>query len=167
MQKFFPAVMFMCLLCFGCDSFPGGYGDNLAGDAEPDPGDAATPHDGASASNDAGASPDADGGTPSDGGTLTDGGAASDGGTLTDGGATSDDGGTQSCSSDSDCQEGQVCVEGVCVCDGEGTSETCADGKTLLCHVPPGHPSRQRDVCVGTHAVDAHLAHGDTLGHCP
>ena len=39
--------------------------------------------------------------------------------------------------------------------------------KVVLCHKPPGNPSNGQTIEVGRAAVDAHLAHGDTLGPCP
>jgi hypothetical protein len=39
--------------------------------------------------------------------------------------------------------------------------------KVTICHVPPGNPSNAHTIRVGASAVDAHLAHGDTLGKCP
>ena len=39
--------------------------------------------------------------------------------------------------------------------------------KTTLCHIPPGNPEERKTISVGTPAVPAHLAHGDTLGPCP
>jgi len=41
-----------------------------------------------------------------------------------------------------------------------------AKGKALVCHVPPGNPSKAHTLCVGTPAVPAPLAHGDSLGPC-
>jgi hypothetical protein len=38
--------------------------------------------------------------------------------------------------------------------------------KTTICHIPPGNPENAHTLCVGTPAVDAHLAHGDHLGSC-
>jgi hypothetical protein len=38
--------------------------------------------------------------------------------------------------------------------------------KATVCHVPPGNPANEHTICVGTAAVDAHLAHGDHLGSC-
>ncbi len=38
--------------------------------------------------------------------------------------------------------------------------------KTCLCHIPPGNPDNAHTICVGSPAVPAHLAHGDTLGAC-
>ncbi len=38
--------------------------------------------------------------------------------------------------------------------------------KTTICHIPPGNPDNAHTLCVGTPAVDAHLAHGDFLGSC-
>jgi hypothetical protein len=59
------------------------------------------------------------------------------------------------------------------------TAEACAAGtpdpqacdpaqtkKTTICHIPPGNPENVHTLCVGTPAVEAHLAHGDTLGTC-
>lgn len=76
------------------------------------------------------------------------------------------------CDDDGDCDEGEVCDGGTCVCDGgddddDGTDGACKPGKTLLCHEPPGHPSPPHEICVGSAAVAAHLAHGDVAGVCP
>ncbi len=38
--------------------------------------------------------------------------------------------------------------------------------KTTLCHRPPGNPDNARTIVVGTAAVAAHLAHGDSLDAC-
>jgi hypothetical protein len=38
--------------------------------------------------------------------------------------------------------------------------------KTTICHLPPGNPSNEHTLCVGTPAVPAHLDHGDYLGPC-
>jgi hypothetical protein len=57
----------------------------------------------------------------------------------------------------------QVCVPGQPdphVCDPAQTD------KTTICHIPPGNPANAHTLCVGTPAVDAHLAHGDRLGSC-
>lgn len=39
--------------------------------------------------------------------------------------------------------------------------------KVTICHRPPGNPDKAKTITVGEAAVDAHLAHGDTLGSCP
>jgi hypothetical protein len=46
---------------------------------------------------------------------------------------------------------------------------TCAAGEQLVCHVPPGNPANEHEICVGTAAVRAHLAHGDRIpvATCP
>jgi hypothetical protein len=46
-------------------------------------------------------------------------------------------------------------------CDDDGTSSSL-----VLCHIPPGNPDNAHTIRVGRAAVDAHLAHGDTLGPC-
>src|ERR1044071_3629514 len=38
--------------------------------------------------------------------------------------------------------------------------------KVLICHRPPGNPFNSQTMCVSSHAVNAHLAHGDHLGIC-
>ena len=38
--------------------------------------------------------------------------------------------------------------------------------KTSICHIPPGNPSNAHTISIGNAAVDAHLAHGDSLGRC-
>lgn len=40
-------------------------------------------------------------------------------------------------------------------------------GKTTICHYPPGNPANKHTISVGTAAVSAHMAHGDTTGNCP
>ncbi len=42
-----------------------------------------------------------------------------------------------------------------------------ADGKVVICHIPPGNPSNAQTITVSAAAVSAHLSHGDTLGACP
>jgi len=38
--------------------------------------------------------------------------------------------------------------------------------KVTICHIPPGNPDNKHTITVATAAVEAHLAHGDTLGEC-
>lgn len=46
---------------------------------------------------------------------------------------------------------------------GDGKGKT----KTVVCHYPPGNPANMHTISVGSaNAVNAHLAHGDTLGSC-
>jgi hypothetical protein len=45
-------------------------------------------------------------------------------------------------------------------------SQTCDSGKVLVCHVPPGNPSKQHTICIDPAAVPAHIDHGDHCGHC-
>lgn len=40
-------------------------------------------------------------------------------------------------------------------------------GKVTICHIPPGNPANAHTIEVGSPAVAAHLAHGDSLGACP
>lgn len=39
--------------------------------------------------------------------------------------------------------------------------------KVTICHIPPGNPANAHSITVGSPAVRAHLAHGDSLGACP
>ena len=39
--------------------------------------------------------------------------------------------------------------------------------KVTICHRPPGNPDNEHTLTIGEPAVDAHLAHGDTIGVCP
>ncbi|MGH9462570.1 MAG: hypothetical protein ACRD1X_15250 [Vicinamibacteria bacterium] len=49
----------------------------------------------------------------------------------------------------------------------EGEEDDIEGGeKVTLCHIPPGNPGNAKTITVGASAVDAHLAHGDTLGPC-
>ena len=38
--------------------------------------------------------------------------------------------------------------------------------KVLICHVPPGNPSKAKSLCINANALEDHLAHGDYLGAC-
>ena len=38
--------------------------------------------------------------------------------------------------------------------------------KANICHVPPGNFENPHTITIGQSAVEAHLAHGDTLGEC-
>ena len=40
------------------------------------------------------------------------------------------------------------------------------DDHATVCHLPPGNPDNQRTITIGTSAVAAHIAHGDTEGEC-
>lgn len=44
---------------------------------------------------------------------------------------------------------------------GNGTGEW-----VTICHIPPGNPDNPITITVNANALDAHLAHGDTLGSC-
>jgi len=41
------------------------------------------------------------------------------------------------------------------------------DHKVEVCHAPPGNPDNAKTITIDNSAVDAHLAHGDSLGECP
>lgn len=38
--------------------------------------------------------------------------------------------------------------------------------RTTICHAPPGNTGSSHTIIVGSNAVSAHLAHGDTQGPC-
>ncbi len=40
------------------------------------------------------------------------------------------------------------------------------DDKLLICHVPPGNPENEHEICISTNAVQTHLTHGDYCGPC-
>ena len=48
----------------------------------------------------------------------------------------------------------------------EDELEDAGEDKVTLCHIPPGNPDNKKTITVGASAVEAHLAHGDTLGPC-
>ncbi len=64
------------------------------------------------------------------------------------------------CASDPDVGDGTEEVGGGGGGGGGGTT------KVTICHIPPGNPANAHTITVGAPAVDAHLAHGDTLGAC-
>ena len=39
--------------------------------------------------------------------------------------------------------------------------------KVIICHIPPGNPSKAKMLSIGAESLAAHLAHGDTEGPCP
>ena len=47
-----------------------------------------------------------------------------------------------------------------------GSTAMAGAPKVDICHIPPGNPGNPQSIRVGTSAVAAHLAHGDTLGTC-
>ena len=51
--------------------------------------------------------------------------------------------------------------------DAQGPGYGYGGAKVTLCHIPPGNPDNAHTITVGSPAVPAHLAHGDTLGPCP
>ncbi|MCI0569453.1 MAG: hypothetical protein L0Y66_01755 [Myxococcaceae bacterium] len=51
--------------------------------------------------------------------------------------------------------------------DCTGNSGGGGTDKVLVCHIPPGNPANAHPIEVGAPAVEAHLAHGDTVGCCP
>jgi len=38
--------------------------------------------------------------------------------------------------------------------------------KIVICHVPPGNPENAHSIEVSINSLDAHLAHGDSIGAC-
>jgi hypothetical protein len=46
------------------------------------------------------------------------------------------------------------------------TATPGGEAQVTLCHRPPGNPNNAHTITVGASAVQAHLAHGDTLGPC-
>ena len=38
--------------------------------------------------------------------------------------------------------------------------------KVTICHIPPGNPENAHPITISVNALDAHLAHGDTIGDC-
>lgn len=44
----------------------------------------------------------------------------------------------------------------------------CGDNndKVVVCHVPPGNPNNEHEICISPNATQAHLAHGDYCGPC-
>lgn len=45
-------------------------------------------------------------------------------------------------------------------------NDTAGVAKVSVCHIPPGNPANAHTIVVGAPAVQAHLAHGDSLGVC-
>jgi len=51
--------------------------------------------------------------------------------------------------------------------DSREGSKDDAVAKVIICHAPPGNPASRNTLSVDQSAVDAHLAHGDSMGACP
>ncbi|MDP3997675.1 MAG: carboxypeptidase regulatory-like domain-containing protein [Candidatus Andersenbacteria bacterium] len=52
------------------------------------------------------------------------------------------------------------------VYDGTVSGGSQEEEKYVICHKPPGSPGQQTTIEVGASALDAHLAHGDSVGAC-
>ena len=48
----------------------------------------------------------------------------------------------------------------------DNNSSNDHETKVTVCHIPPGNTNNYHTIRVGESAVDAHLAHGDSLGEC-
>jgi hypothetical protein len=46
------------------------------------------------------------------------------------------------------------------------STSAVAGNKVTICHIPPGNPDNAHTITVSTSAVDAHMAHGDSMGEC-
>ena len=46
------------------------------------------------------------------------------------------------------------------------TGGDCEEGQASICHIPPGNPANAHTISVACRALDAHMAHGDSLGTC-
>jgi len=46
------------------------------------------------------------------------------------------------------------------------TTATTSRRKIVICHYPPGNPDARHTITIDESALDAHLAHGDTIGPC-
>jgi PKD repeat protein len=46
------------------------------------------------------------------------------------------------------------------------TGKTDGDDKIIICHIPPGNPDNPQTIVISESALEAHLAHGDTIGPC-
>ena len=38
--------------------------------------------------------------------------------------------------------------------------------KITICHIPPGNPENAHSITISVNALNAHLAHGDSIGDC-
>jgi len=50
--------------------------------------------------------------------------------------------------------------------DAQASAEASSQDRVTICHIPPGNPANAHSITVGSAAVPAHLAHGDTEGAC-
>jgi hypothetical protein len=46
------------------------------------------------------------------------------------------------------------------------STSAIAGKKVTICHIPPGNPDNAHTITVSESAVDAHMAHGDSMGEC-
>jgi hypothetical protein len=65
---------------------------------------------------------------------------------------------------------GTICLIAVLSINNENETNLLAlndtDEKVVICHIPPGNPDNAHAIEVSINAVDAHLAHGDSIGDC-
>ncbi|MFD2823697.1 hypothetical protein ACFS5M_08455 [Lacinutrix iliipiscaria] len=57
-----------------------------------------------------------------------------------------------------------LCV--CCVMTSSSTEAKAQNEKITICHIPPGNPENSHEITVSINALNAHLAHGDTIGKC-
>ncbi|MCH8330208.1 MAG: T9SS type A sorting domain-containing protein [Bacteroidetes bacterium] len=57
---------------------------------------------------------------------------------------------------------------GKCKSNDDCSNFTCGaqNNKVVVCHVPPGNPNNEHEICISPNALQAHLAHGDYCGPC-
>ena len=46
-------------------------------------------------------------------------------------------------------------------------TEEAKEEKVTICHIPSGNPDEKHTLTIGKSALEAHLAHGDSVGVCP
>jgi hypothetical protein len=66
---------------------------------------------------------------------------------------------------DSGCAKSEHCDVSTITCVKGGSEDTAS--YVEICHRPPGCPGNTRTIRVSVCALDAHLAHGDSIGACP
>ena len=54
----------------------------------------------------------------------------------------------------------------ICVIDVTCFAGNSGNQKVEMCHTPPGNPDNAHTICINESAVEAHLAHGCSLGSC-
>lgn len=60
-----------------------------------------------------------------------------------------------------------LCIVALAFLSASNTTENDqSNDKIIICHIPPGNPENAHPIEISVSALQAHLAHGDSIGDC-